>query len=451
MKILPTIGPLNSKKKDLKYLSKNYKVVRLNGSHNTVNWHKAVASNLKKFNKDITILIDLPGSKPRVKIQESLLINKYEEVVFFYGKKPKINNKKKFIEISNPLPKILRLNYFLVNDNQFVFNFKSKNKNSITGISRQKFLLENKKGLNLPGSSYDEKIQRKNVLNFIRKIVALKINFDAVGLSYVQNSKLIKEIYKKYPGISIVSKIENSLGVKNSEDIIINSDAVMIDRGDLSAEIGDQKLFSKIEEIVNLGKKFSKPIIMATQNLLSMNRNSTPTQSEIFAIGYANQNNIDMLMLSDETAISKRWKNTLIWIKNFIKKTTIEKTTIEKTTKENYLDIWSIINNQKKTNIIIFTKKGYSLNKLNIKQENNYFIFSENKKILNKVNFYKNVQFNYTKFTKNKFEYVKQAIKIKSKEIFKNQHPVILVTILFPKKNSRANTLTLLSKKDYIK
>ena len=446
MKILPTIGPLNSKKNDLKYLSKNYKVVRLNGSHNTVNWHKRISSNLKKFNKEITILIDLPGSKPRVKIQESLLIDKYEEVVFFYGKKPKMNNNKKFIEISNPLPKIFKLSFFLVNDNQFVFNFKSKNKNSITGISRQKFLLENKKGLNLPGSSYDEKIQRKNVLNFIRKIVASKINFDAIGLSYVQNSNLIKEICKKYPGISIVSKIENSLGVKNSEDIIINSDAVMIDRGDLSAEIGDQKLFSKIEEIVSLGKKFSKPIIMATQNLLSMNRNSTPTQSEIFAIGYANQNNIDMLMLSDETAISKKWKNTLIWVKNFIKKTTKEKTT-----KENYLDIWSIINNQKKTNIIIFTKKGYSLNKLNIKQENDYFIFSENKKIRSKVNFYKNVHFNYTKFKKNTFEYIKQAIKIKSKEIFKNQQPVILVTILFPKKNSRANTLTLLSKKDYIK
>ena len=447
MKILPTVGPLNSKINDLKYLAQNYSVVRLNGSHNTVNWHKNISTNLKKFNKDLTILIDLPGSKPRIKINQSLWINQFEEVIFFYGKKPKATNNKKYIEISNPLPKISNLKFFLVNDNQFVFNLTNIKKNSITGISRQKFLLENKKGLNLPGAFYDEKIQKKNVLNFIKKIIKSKVRFDAVGLSYVQSEALIRIINIKYPKISIVSKIENSLGVKNLKDIIKNSDAVMIDRGDLSAEIGDQKLFSQIEDIVSICKKFSKPVIMATQNLLSMNVSSTPSQSEIFAIGYAHKNNIDMLMLSDETAINKKWKNTLGWLNNFLEK---NKNRDKKDEEEKVLDIWSILNVQKKTNIIIFTKKGYSFNKLDIKKENNYFIYSENQKLMNITNFYSNISFEYVKFQRIKTEYIKKAIKLDYKKIFNNRWPVILVTILFPKKNSRVNTLTLLSKKDYV-
>ena len=447
MKILPTVGPLNSKINDLKYLAKNYSVVRLNGSHNTVNWHKNISINLKKFNKDLTILIDLPGSKPRIKINQSLLIKQFEEVIFFYGKKPKVTNNKKCIEISNPLPKIPNLNFFLVNDNQFVFNLTNIKKNSITGISRQKFLLENKKGLNLPGAFYDEKIQKKNVLNFIKKIIKSKVRFDAIGLSYVQSEALIRIINIKYPKFSIVSKIENSLGVKNSKAIIKNSDAVMIDRGDLSAEIGDQKLFSKVEDIISICKKFSKPVIMATQNLLSMNVSSTPSQSEIFAIGYAYKNYIDMLMLSDETAINKKWKNTLRWLNSFLKK---NKNRDKKNEEEKVLDIWSILNVQKKTNIIIFTKKGYSFNKLDIKKENNYFIYSENQKLMNITNFYSNISFEYVKFQRSKTEYIKKAIKLDYKKIFNNGRPVILVTILFPKKNSRVNTLTLLSKKDYV-
>ena len=174
-KILPTIGPSNSKDGDIRFLSNKYRVIRLNGSHNTIHWHKNVSNKIKNYNKETTILIDLPGAKPRLNIKNPILINKNDIIVFYYKKKPKLNIRAHFVLISNPLPKIFKLKNFLVNDNQYKFKTISLSKNYLIGRSVQKFLLETKKGLNIPGAIYDEKIQKKNILNFIKKIEDNKV------------------------------------------------------------------------------------------------------------------------------------------------------------------------------------------------------------------------------------------------------------------------------------
>ena len=337
-KILPTIGPSNSKDKDLKFISLRYNVVRLNGSHNSIEWHKKISKKIKKYNKNITILIDLPGAKPRININESIFVNKDDLVVFYYKNKPQIKSKVHFAKISNPLPKISKLKNFLVNDNKYKFKCIKFSKDFLIGKSTQKFLLENKKGLNIPGAIYSEIIQKKNILNFIKKIEDHKVYYDAIGISYVQSARILKILRKKITDKSLVSKIENYSGVKNAEDIVQNSSAVMIDRGDLSAEIGEQKLFEQTEKIKEICDFFSKPILMATQNLYSMRSQNSPTQSEIFSIGYAKKNFFDMLMLSDETAISPNWKKILIWLEDFLKK----KTDYEI---NNTINLWSIVNN----------------------------------------------------------------------------------------------------------
>lgn len=441
-KILPTIGPSNSEDKDIKFLSKKYRVIRINGSHNTIQWHKNISNKIKNYNKETTVLIDLPGAKPRLNIKKPILLNKNDVVVFYYKKKPKLKIKAHFVLISNPLPKIFKLKNFLVNDNQYKFKTLSLSKNYLVGKSIQKFLLETKKGLNIPGAIYDEKIQKKNILDFIKKIENNKVYYDAIGISYVQTSNILKTIKKKIPNKSLVSKIENYSGVKNAEDIIKNSSAVMIDRGDLSAEIGEQKLFEKTEKIKEICNFFSKPILMATQNLYSMRSQNQPTQSEIFSLGYAKKNFFDMLMLSDETAISKNWKKILLWLEDFLKKKTDDEI-------KTPINLWSIINNLKMTNIVIFSKKGYVFKNLRINNENKYYIFSEAKELNFNLNFYSNIQFNYTKFYKKDFTYIKKNILKYSKEIFKNSQPVVLVSIMFPKKDSRANSLTFLKKEDF--
>ena len=103
-----------------------------------------------------------------------------------------------------------------------------------------------------------------------------------------------------------MSKIENSLGLQNVEKISKSSDIIMIDRGDLAAEIGNEKLYDAIVSISQASKKFGKSLIMATENLDPMMTRKSPTKSEIVSLGFSLSINADKIMLSDETATSKK-------------------------------------------------------------------------------------------------------------------------------------------------
>ena len=102
-------------------------------------------------------------------------------------------------------------------------------------------------------------------------------------------------------------------------------------------------------------------------------------------------------------------------------------------------------------NVIIFTKKGHILEKLEIKPDCSYFIFTENKKILNSANFKSNLTVFKINFSKNKTDnnYIYKNIKLKKKHIFKNCNKSILIHILFPRKHSRANSISLLNARDF--
>ena len=145
-----------------------------------------------------------------------------------------------------------------------------------------------------------------------------KTKINAVGLSFVQNKELIIYLKKNFSKFLMISKIENSEGLKNADEICEFSDAIMIDRGDLSAEIGDNNLYDAILKISNLTKKYGKPLIMATENLETMSTSNNPTKNDIISLGFSNQINSDIIMLSEETASSDKWKKIIIWLNKFL-------------------------------------------------------------------------------------------------------------------------------------
>ena len=112
----------------------------------------------------------------------------------------------------------------------------------------------------------------------------------------------------------MVAKIENIIGVKNVNNICKAADSIMIDRGDLSAEIGEINLFKEIVNISNKTKENGKPLIMATENLDSMLTKTRPTKSEIVSISHTLDLGADKIMLSDETATSENWKYIYKWL-----------------------------------------------------------------------------------------------------------------------------------------
>ncbi len=248
-KILSTIGPVSSNK-NIGFILKKSKIIRFNMSHNSYEWHKKNINIVKKSDPNKYILVDIPGAKPRTLNNKTIFIKKGQKVIFGY--KSKIEN---VIPITNPLPKLHNKNikFFSVSDGTFFFKFISLKKNLLKGISLQSFELKPKKGLNIPLSIYNDTFQSKIYLRFIKKISKLK--YDCIGLSFVQTSKIIKSLKKKFKTKIFISKIENYLGYLNRDKIIEHSDAIMIDRGDLAAEVGDEKLTDYTENIISDCKK----------------------------------------------------------------------------------------------------------------------------------------------------------------------------------------------------
>jgi pyruvate kinase len=445
MKILPTIGPISNSLRSIKILNKYSSIFRLNGSHNSIDWHKQTINRIKKINSQNQVLLDIPGVKPRTGNKEKVFIQKNQLVSFYYKKN---NFKGLSVPLTHPLPNIKKITNFTLSDGNFLFKIIKRKKDFIIAKSTQSFTLESKKGLNLPNSIYNDNRQLKLSLKFINKVK--KLNFDLIGLSFIQNTKIIKVLKKKYPHYLIVSKIENSEGLKNAENICKSSDIIMIDRGDLGAEIGNDKLFDSINKIVSIAKKFGKPVVMATENLDSMINNNLPSKNDVVSLSYYHSLGIENVMLSDETATSKNFINTCSWLQNFIKKKDKKIFSNNKISNDDF--IINFLDKNKNIPLILFSKKGYLFGKLQkLRSENKINIFTQSQRLNKITHFLNNVDcFLLKKFNNSNIDtFIKENIKKNKKLIFKKSNNAFLIYVNFPRKNSRANTITLVSKDDF--
>tara|TARA_B100000989_G_scaffold8646_1_gene5945 strand:- start:176 stop:1537 length:1362 start_codon:yes stop_codon:yes gene_type:complete len=450
-KIIVTVGPSTESTSNLNYILNKTKLIRLNLSHNTIDWHKKIIKKIKAIRKDAVILVDIPGIKPRTLNTLNTTIKKNQKVVFYYGKKPK-NSKHLLIPLSNNIPKSKNLqnsNFFSVDDGNYKFRILEQNRNYILGKSIDDFVLEKSKGINIRRSVFNSKTQEKKYFDSLKIVSKLDIN--AVGLSYIQNPNTIKKIKSKFKKLIIISKVENLEGIINLDSICKASDVIMIDRGDLSAEIGEENLFESIIDINITSKKYGKPVIMATENLRSMTKRNTPDKSEIMSIGITKMLGIDSIMLSEETATSKNWKVVVNWLDNFNKKSKIKNNLLFESNEFNN-PLFDKINSTQKTNIILFLKKGYLISEFKkIDPKKKIFVFSDNKLLLSHLEFYSNIFCYYVKKIDKKISqaFINREIKLNKNKIFEKCNQVMLIFTSFPVKGSKANTFSLLKKSNF--
>ena len=449
-KIVSTIGPQSEKKKILKSIIEKSDLIRLNGAHNSFNWHKIIVKKIREINTKIPILIDLPGIKPRTSNLKDIFIRKNQVIKFVYKKKTPLNNKGgENINLSNPLPKIISKKFFTISDGNYNFLILKKKKNEIHAKSLQSYILKPKKGINFLNSFYDEKKQEKIYLKYLKIFSVLKP--EAIGLSYIQTDKIINKIKKKYKKLIFVSKIENSAGLFNSELISKVSDIVMIDRGDLSAEVGSENLFSSIKVISKNVKSMGKPLIMATENLDSMIKNSNPSKSEVVALGLSIDLGADAIMLSEETAVSKNCIKILNWLNNYRKKIKIKLPYHNhKNIRETFVN--NLINKIQSQTLIIFSKKGYAVdNIIKVNNSINIVLFTDNLQLAKISSLRQNICVIVTKkFDNNNLEkFIYDNIKFNKKVVFKNSKEVIILRVAYPTHNSRANNLSFVNYKDF--
>ncbi len=129
------------------------------------------------------------------------------------------------------------------------------------------------------------------------------------ALSFVDSAKDVikcREIIQKYGGAQkIIAKIERKVAVEKIDEIISEADGVMVARGDLGEEVPLEEIPFIQEEIIKKAKMLNKPVIVATQMMISMVNNPIPTRAEVTDVTTAVMEGADAVMLSDETTIGK--------------------------------------------------------------------------------------------------------------------------------------------------
>lgn len=144
-----------------------------------------------------------------------------------------------------------------------------------------------------------------------KELIKFGINqgVDYIALSFVGNKEDVRNcrkfIIENGGNQKIISKIEREIALNNLEEIIDESDAIMVARGDLGEEISLEKIPFIQDMIIEKCKKKNKPVIVATQMMLSMKDNPEPTRAEVEDVTEAVLDGADAVMLSEETAIGK--------------------------------------------------------------------------------------------------------------------------------------------------
>ena len=327
-KIVATMGPSTMNKEVLKKMMLNgLNVCRLNFSHGSYEDHKNSISLIKELNKEldlqVSILGDLQGPKIRTHSMQNDCIKIIEGDELRISSKNKVIGTNERISINyEALPKDVKINdRILVDDGKIVLKVISTNNTDeiIVKIINGGNLYSNK-GVNFPNTSISQPSlteKDKKDLDFI-----LENDLDWVALSFVRSARDIIDlkhiISSKKSNAKVIAKIEKPEALNEIDDIIKESNALMIARGDLGVEVPFQEVPLIQKRIIQKCRQSAKPVIVATQMMESMMTNLTPTRAEVNDVANAVLDGTDAVMLSGETSVGKYPVKVIEVIRNII-------------------------------------------------------------------------------------------------------------------------------------
>ena len=311
-KIVATVGPAcDSFDKLVELVKAGVNVFRLNFSHGTHDDKKKVIEHIKKINKtlpvNIAILADLQGPKLRVGdlAAGQIELIEGEEIIFttenIIGSKSKI-----YVSYPHLAEDVQIGERIFLDDGKMEVAVKEKlNATEIKVSVTVGGILLPKKGVNLPDSVLTMPSLTEKDLADLDFIITEQL--DWLALSFVRKAvdiiDLKKRIKEKNSKIKVIAKIEMPEALKNIRDIILESDGIMVARGDLGVEMPVEQVPIIQKELIRKSMHRAKPVIVATQMMESMMDRTKPNRSEVTDVANAVLEGADAVMLSGETAM----------------------------------------------------------------------------------------------------------------------------------------------------
>jgi pyruvate kinase len=310
-KIVATVGPAcDTYDKLLELVKAGVNVFRLNFSHGSHEDKAKIIEHIRKINStepyNIAILGDLQGPKLRVGEMEGGGIDVVEGDILTFTNEKLVGTKEKiYVSYPNLHKDVKPGNIILIDDGKLEVKVVGITKTN--DVQVQVTLggrLSSKKGINLPDTKISLPALTEKDLADLEFIIDQQL--DWVALSFVRNVKdiiiLRNKIDERKSKIKIIAKIEKPEAVNNIRDIILESDGIMIARGDLGVELPVEQVPLIQKEIIKKCIHRAKPVIVATQMMESMIDRVKPNRSEITDVANAVLEGADAVMLSGETA-----------------------------------------------------------------------------------------------------------------------------------------------------
>ena len=306
-KIVATLGPASSTTERLRTLFEaGADVFRLNFSHGQHEDHRQRVEQLraleKEFKHPIAILLDLQGPKLRLGTfaKGPMVLKKGQRLRFDMNAEPGTAERIPLLH-----PEIFKAakpdGILLIDDGKVRLRIVSHDAETIDTEVEVAGTISDRKGVNLPNLVLP--MSPMTPKDHKDLAFGLSIGVDWIALSFVQHANDIAELKKMVAGrAAVMAKLEKPQAIEHLDEIIEQSDGIMVARGDLGVEMPPEAVPPLQKRILAAARVAGRPTIVATQMLESMINAPTPTRAEVSDVATAVYDGTDAVMLSAESA-----------------------------------------------------------------------------------------------------------------------------------------------------
>jgi pyruvate kinase len=313
-KIVVTLGPATDSTEMIgRLIDAGMNIARLNMSHAPHDWVRRVVSDLREAARlrgvSVGIMMDTQGPAIRtgdLPIALDLVPGQKLTLTVRGERSEELHSVD--VNYENFVNDISVGDVVLVDNGEIQMKVLAKFANHIECEILTPGKLGSRRHINLPGVKVSLPALTSKDLDDVA--LGLELGVDFLALSFVREAKDIQQLkavignHRPHRPL-IIAKIEDQQAVKNLTEIIRESDAVMVARGDLGIECPYEELPIIQRRTVKLCLRMGRPVIVATHMLESMVENPIPTRAEITDVANAVFEQSDAIMLSGETTVGK--------------------------------------------------------------------------------------------------------------------------------------------------